>query len=137
MQSRLTPCLSSKLFCSNPCSSPNYLPCKDGAAAAWERVGVLLPEHVSHAAARDDLQAATTLPHAERDLWDREGDTSDPWGLERVVPHQYTSQQHRSFPTTWWGPAGEPPPSRTCSRTLHMFGIPWLFRLTQTSPHRS
>lgn len=45
-----------------------HLPREDSAAASREGVGVLLPEHVSHAAAGDDLQAAATLPHAERDL---------------------------------------------------------------------
>lgn len=51
-----------------PARPLGHLPGKDGATAAREGVGVLLPEHVSHAAAGDDLQAAAALPHAERDL---------------------------------------------------------------------
>lgn len=54
--------------CPGPCSASNHLPGEDSAAAAGESVGVLLPEHVAHAAAGDDLQAAPTLPHAEGDL---------------------------------------------------------------------
>lgn len=45
-----------------------HLPGEDRAAATRESVGVLLSEHVSHATAGDDLQAATALPHTERDL---------------------------------------------------------------------
>lgn len=41
------------------------LPGKDSATATGECVGVLLPEHVTHTAARDDLQAAAALPHSE------------------------------------------------------------------------
>lgn len=51
-----------------PARPLDHLPGEDRAAAPRERVGVLLPEHVSHAAAGDDLQAAAALPHAERDL---------------------------------------------------------------------
>lgn len=51
-----------------PLLGPAHSPGEDGAAAPGEGVGVLLPEHVAHAAAGDDLQAATTLPHAEGDL---------------------------------------------------------------------
>lgn len=45
-----------------------HSPGEDGAAAPREGVGVLLPEHVPHAAAGDDFQAAAALPHAEGDL---------------------------------------------------------------------
>ena len=41
---------------------------EDVAGSAGECVGVLLAEDVAHAAARDDLQRAAALPHAERDL---------------------------------------------------------------------
>lgn len=39
--------------------------CKDVATAPGERVGVLLPEDVTHPAAGDDFQAAAALPHSE------------------------------------------------------------------------
>lgn len=45
------------------------LPGEHGAAASRKRVGMLLPKHVSHSTAGDDLQTATTLPHSERDFW--------------------------------------------------------------------
>ena len=38
------------------------------ARAAREAVGMLLAEHVPHARARHDLQAAPALPHPETDL---------------------------------------------------------------------
>lgn len=46
------------------CVSPG----KHGPAAPGEGVWMLLSEDVANSAARDDLQAATALPHAERDL---------------------------------------------------------------------
>lgn len=45
-----------------------HLPSEDSTAATGESIRVLLAEHMSHAATGDDLQAPTTLPHAERDL---------------------------------------------------------------------
>lgn len=35
--------------------APHHLPGKDSATATWERVGVLLPEHMSHTATWNDL----------------------------------------------------------------------------------
>lgn len=34
-------------------------------------IRMALPEHVSHSTAGNDLQAATTHPHSERELWKR------------------------------------------------------------------
>lgn len=34
-------------------------------------IGMALPEHVSHSTAGNNLQAATTHPHSERELWKR------------------------------------------------------------------
>lgn len=39
--------------------------------ALGEVVGMALPEHVSHSTAGNNLQAATTHPHSERELWKR------------------------------------------------------------------
>lgn len=43
--------------------------CEDVATAPGERVGVLLPEDVTHPAAGDDFQAAAALPHSEGNFW--------------------------------------------------------------------
>lgn len=39
--------------------------------ALREVIGMALPEHVSHSTAGNNLQAATTHPHSERELWKR------------------------------------------------------------------
>lgn len=47
---------------------PTCVPGEHVAGAAREGVGMLLTEHVANSGARHDLQAASTLPHAETDL---------------------------------------------------------------------
>lgn len=37
--------------------------------AFWEVVRVSLPEHMTHATARQDFQTAAAHPYAERQLW--------------------------------------------------------------------
>lgn len=73
---------------------------------------MLLPEHVSHTAAGDDLQAAAALPHAERDLWggERDAERRQPPGRAQVPPptrgsHALTAaggarKEHAAFQNT-------------------------------------
>ena len=64
----------------------------DLATAARERVGVLLPEHVTHAAARNDLQRAAALPHAERKLCRDRSQVRPGSHTERKPPGQITGR---------------------------------------------
>lgn len=42
--------------------------CKDIPRTPWKRVGMLLPENMSNAAAWNDFQATSTLPDTKRNL---------------------------------------------------------------------
>lgn len=44
------------------------IPCEYIATAPWECVRVLLAEHVSHTAARNDFQRTAALPDSKRDF---------------------------------------------------------------------
>lgn len=51
-----------------PHDAPDLLLDVGVGVALRENVRVLLPEHVTHSAAGEDLQTAAALPHAEGDL---------------------------------------------------------------------
>lgn len=60
--------LDIKVICLLP-GTPEHLLDVRQRVALGEVIGMALPEHVSHSTAGHNLQAATTHPHSERELW--------------------------------------------------------------------
>lgn len=76
-----------KVICLLP-RTPEHLLDVRQRVALREVIGMALPEHVSHSTAGNNLQAATTHPHSERELWKK-----PPRVIQLQPGHQHFQEQ--------------------------------------------